>query len=114
MKKISPAMIMASLSVLASHAALATSSQPVLVIDSSSASSEMLSEMDSKFGLRSVDSMISALAPNFVDKIMVDGEVIDVEAYLAARDDTASKGKQGAASCYTNCHNACHGSRSWR
>lgn len=116
MKKISPAMIMVALSSLTMFAH-ESGNNPVINIDSKNVSDELSSEIDVKIATAKMSKLVFDSAPSFVDSIVIDGEKIDVRAYLAASsEDTATSTARGSASvnCYVNCHDACHGSRSWR
>lgn len=116
MKKISPAMIMVAVSALTMFAH-ESGDQAVINIESSKLSDEFSAELDIKMSTAKISSIVARSAPSFVDSITIDGSKVDVQAFLAAADDsTVDSESLGTPSvtCYVNCHDACHGSRSWR
>jgi hypothetical protein len=89
-------------------------------IEQSKVDKNALSEMTDKLSLHS-DLLLTKHFEKFANALVNDGESlgINVSAYLAANtnnksDSTARTGNSQLAGCYTNCHNACHSSRSWR
>lgn len=63
------------------------------------------------------DVFLSENFEKFANSLVNDGESlgIDISVHLASlQDSTDKKGKSLILGCYTNCHSACHGSRSWR
>lgn len=109
MKPVSSAIILSSLIVLAGHA-----SANVIDIDTSLVSSELKKDMLVKLKNPVIKNFISNNADSFSSSIKVDGEVIDVDVFLAASKADSTQAGGQSVNCYTNCHNACHGSRSWR
>jgi hypothetical protein len=118
MKKVSSAIVLASLSALAQQA----HAQKEINIDSKKVSSDLTSSLSSTLNQKDPSVLISNNLADFGDHFKIDSKGIDVDvrAYLAAYQDSTNSGSEDVMSsicytnCYSNCHSACHGSRSWR
>jgi hypothetical protein len=87
----------------------------VININQDKVDNEALDEMVYKMGVHG-ESLLTSNFEHFASAMVVDGEPIgiDIKAMLASGVDSTSLKRKSTAGCYTNCHSACHSSRSWR
>lgn len=120
MKKVSTAIVMASISALAQQAHAANE----IKIDSGLVSQDISEEIRKSFESMHVKSSIQYHSPLIGEQLTVDGKPSEIKVdnliNLAARatgkgDSVNAVGDASIDSvCYGNCHSACHGSRGWR
>lgn len=119
MKKVSSAVMLASVSMLAQQA----QASEEINIDTSKVSDDMVEAFKGTLLTNNeAKSILHASSVKFAETIKINGksDVIDIQAYLAAgpssRDDSTGSWSSTVsdAASYVNCHGACHGSRSWR
>ncbi len=104
--------IVASVLAAISHQA---SAGEVINVHQDKVNDEALDEMIYKIGVHG-ETLLTSNFENFASAMVVDGEAIgiDIKAILASGVDSTRLNKKTTAGCYTNCHSACHSSRSWR
>lgn len=121
MKKVSSAVMLASVSMLAQQA----QASEEINIDTSKVSDDMVEAFKGTLLTNNeAKSILHASSVKFAETIKIDGksDVIDIQAYLAStkgpssRDDSTGAWSDtiSDAASYVNCHGACHGSRRWR
>lgn len=123
-KKFTMAVVTVALSAIAAQA---HATQSEIRIDSSKVDTDLKSQILGLMSERTPGAILGQSAPELFKALSMDGEMIDidVEMLVAMRIDDSTKSglptgdidsafKSNALNCYTNCHRACHGSRSWR
>lgn len=115
--KTSSAVLMAAAGMLAQQA----SAESGINIDSSKVDEDMAKDITSDFMQNAkTQEILVKSSKDFAEQVTIDGrkDAIDIEAFMAAiaLDDSTGQWNQGQGDIwsYTNCHGACHGSRSWR
>lgn len=117
MKKISLAVMAIGVAAISQQAMASAST---ISVDASLVNESMSSVMEAMLA-SSHEGELRGLAGQFVKMVSDDSLSIDVEAAMelavvSGVDHSAKSGMDAmsASGCYTNCHTACHGSRSWR
>ncbi|WP_137297119.1 hypothetical protein [Psychromonas sp. SP041] len=119
MKKVSSAVMMASLGMLAQQA----QASEEINIDSSKVSQNFVEAFKGTLlSNKQAKNLLHSSSRKFAETIKIDGksDVINIQVYLAStpttREDSTGSWSDtiSDAASYVNCHSACHGSRSWR
>lgn len=115
MKKVSSAVVLASLSMIGQQAQAKES----IDIDSNKVSPEKCEEIKERLGVKDAECVIKDISHDFAKTVKVDGKsnVISAQAIAAYATDSTGVNYNNVANptvSYVNCHNACHGSRGWR